>query len=265
MSSGSPVEAVRRAFALLEELNRQRITSVQHLHEVTRLPKSTIVRLLDTLRVLGYVANDPRQGGYLLTSGVRSLSAGFHGDPLVVEAARPWAIEFTRRFKLPIGIGVFDQDTMVVRYSTTVDSPISPFHATVNMKLRMLTRAMGRAYLAYCPDAERDYIVGALASSEHPEDEAARNPDDVHEIISRVQRNGFAERSPAVEPKSSNTLSVPIMREGNVLATIGVSYFTSSMPRAKAVSSYVPPLMELAKSIEASVHALDAGRESKAV
>jgi IclR family transcriptional regulator, mhp operon transcriptional activator len=257
MSSGSPVESVRRAFALLEELNRQRIASVQHLHETTRLPKSTIVRLLDTLRVLGYVTNDPRQGGYQVTSGVRSLSAGFHGDPLVVEAARPWAIEFTRQFKLPIGIGVFDQDAMVVRYSTTLDSPISPFHATINMKLRMLTRAMGRAYLAFCPDAERDYIVGALAASEHPEDEAARSPDDVHEIITRVKRNGFAERSPAVEPRSSNTLSVPVMQDDNVLATIGVSYFTSAMPRAKAVSSYVPPLIDLAKRIEVNVQALN--------
>ena len=36
MSSGSPVEAVRRAFALLEELNRQRINSVQHLHALFR-------------------------------------------------------------------------------------------------------------------------------------------------------------------------------------------------------------------------------------
>src|SRR5262249_515266 len=51
MSSGSPVESVRRAFALLEELNRQRINSVQHLHEVTALPKSTIVRMLETLRL----------------------------------------------------------------------------------------------------------------------------------------------------------------------------------------------------------------------
>ena len=97
MTSGSPVESVRRAFALLEELNRQRINSVQHLHEATALPKSTIVRLLETLRLLGYVANDPRQGGYQVTSGVRTLSSGFHGDPLVVEAARSWAIEFTRR------------------------------------------------------------------------------------------------------------------------------------------------------------------------
>ena len=258
MSSGSPVESVRRTFALLEELNRQRITSVQHLFQVTGLPKSTIVRLLETLRILGYVTNDPRQGGYQVTSGVRSLSTGFHGDPLVVEAARPWAIEFTRQFKLPIGIGVFDQDTMVVRFSTTLDSPISPFHATINMKLRMLTRAMGRAYLAFCPAAEREYILDVLASSEHPEDQAARCLDDVLEIIARVRRNGFAERSPTVEPRSSNTFSVPILLEGSVLATIGLSYFSASMPKAKAISLYVPPLMDLAKKIESSVHALNA-------
>ena len=48
MSSGSPVESVRRALALLEELNRQRINSIQHLHETTARPKSTIVRLLET-------------------------------------------------------------------------------------------------------------------------------------------------------------------------------------------------------------------------
>jgi IclR family transcriptional regulator, mhp operon transcriptional activator len=258
MGSGSPVESVRRTFALLEELNRQRITSVQHLHATTGLPKSTIVRLLETLCILGYVRNDPRQGGYQVTSGVRSLSAGFHGDPLVVEAARPWAIEFTRRFKLPVGIAVFDRSSMVVRLSTTLDSPMSPFHATINMRLPVLTRAMGRAYLAFCPADEREYILEVLASSDHPEDQVARCPEEVHDILARVRRNGFAERSPAVEPRSSNTLSVPIMLDGNVLATIGLSYFNSSMPKAKAIAAYVPPLMDLTKNIESSVAALHA-------
>jgi len=258
MSTGSPVESVRRAFALLEELNRQRITSVQHLHATTGLPKSTIVRLLETLCVLGYVANDPRQGGYQVTSGVRSLSSGFHGDPMVVEAARPWAIEFTRQFKLPIGIGVFNRDAIIVRFSTNSDSPMSPFHATINMRLPILTRAMGRAYLAFCPAEERAYILDVLAASDHPEDQAARCPEDVRDIIARVRRNGFAERSPAVEPRSSNTFSVPIQFKGDVLATIGVTYFNSSMPKAKAISSYVPRLLDLARNIESSVQSLHA-------
>jgi IclR family mhp operon transcriptional activator len=253
MTSGSPVEAVRRAFALLEELNRQRINSVQHLHKATALPKSTIVRLLETLRLLGYVANDSRQGGYQVTSGVRTLSSGFHGDPLVVEAARSWAIEFTRRHKLPIGIAVFDRDAMVVRFSTTRESPMSPFHATVNMRLPLLTRAMGRSYIAFCPAAERNYILGVLACSAHPEDRAARDPEEVREIIARVRRNGFAERSPDVQPKSANTFSVPIRHGRKVLGTLGVSYFISAMPKTKAIASYVPPLLDLAKKIEKSV------------
>src|SRR4051812_12254290 len=64
----APVESVRRAIQLLHELNRQRVSSVRHLHHATGLPKPTIVRLLDTLIALGYVVNDRRQGGYQVTS-----------------------------------------------------------------------------------------------------------------------------------------------------------------------------------------------------
>jgi IclR family transcriptional regulator, mhp operon transcriptional activator len=133
----APVESVRRAFHLLHELNRQRVSSVRHLHRATGLPKPTIVRLLDTLIALGYVVNDRRQGGYQVTSLVRSLSAGFHGDPLVVEAARPWAIAFTRKYHWPVAVAVLDRDAVAIRFSTIPDSPVSPFHATINMRLQV--------------------------------------------------------------------------------------------------------------------------------
>ena len=51
---------------------------------------------MKSLCAMDYAANDRRQGGYAVASRVKSLSNGFHGDPLVVEAARPWAIAFTR-------------------------------------------------------------------------------------------------------------------------------------------------------------------------
>ena len=89
--------------------------------------------------------------------------------------------------------------------------------------------------------------------SAHPEDRAARPPEEVREIIARVRRNGFAERSPDVQPRSVNTFSVPIRHGGKVLATLGVSYFISAMPKTKAIASYVPPLLDMAMRIEASV------------
>src|SRR5215469_8562728 len=90
------VEAAARTLLLLEELNRHRVASIDRLHKATRLPKSTVARLMKSLCAMGYAANDRRQGGYAVASLVKSLSNGFHGDPLVVVAARAWAIAFTR-------------------------------------------------------------------------------------------------------------------------------------------------------------------------
>lgn len=249
----TPVESVRRAIHLLHELNRQRVSSVRHLHKATGLPKPTIVRLLDTLISLGYVVNDHRQGGYQVTSLVRSLSAGFHGDPLVVEAARAWAIAFTRKFQWPVAVAILDRDAVMIRFSTIADSPVSPFHATINNRLQLMSRALGRAYIAFCPPNERNLLLRILAASSDPENEAARDRDAALTLLAMIRRAGFAERSPTVEPKSSSTIAVPVMLGRKVLATVGVTYFTSAVPKAEAIARYVPPLKEMAKNIQTSV------------
>jgi IclR family transcriptional regulator, mhp operon transcriptional activator len=248
-----PVESVRRALQLLHELNRQQVSSIRHLHNVTGLPKPTIVRLLDTLIALGYVVNDRRQGGYQVTSLVRSLSAGFHGDPLVVEAARPWAIAFTRKFHWPVAVAVLDRDAVAVRFSTIPDSPVSPFHATINMRLALMSRALGRAYLAFCPANERNLLLEMLSISDDPEAQAARDRDAALTLLAMIRRAGYAERSATVEPKSSSTLAVPVMLGRKVLATVGVTFFTSAIPKAEAIARYVPALKEMAKNIQTSV------------
>jgi IclR family mhp operon transcriptional activator len=248
-----PVESVRRAMRLLHELNRQKVSSVRHLHQVTSLPKATIVRLLDTLISLGYVVNDRRQGGYLVTSLVRSLSAGFHGDPLVVEAARPWAIAFTRKFHWPIAVAVLDRDAVAIRFSTIPDSPVSPFHATINNRLQLMSRALGRAYLAFCPANERNLLLDMLAASDDPEARPAQNRDAALTLLAMIRRAGFAERSATVEPKSSQTIAVPVMLGRKVLATVGMTFFTSAIPKAQAIARYVPPLKEMAKNIRTNV------------
>ncbi len=247
------VESVRRAFHLLHELNRQRVSSVRHLHQATGLPKPTIVRLLDTLIALGYVVNDRRQGGYQVTSLVRSLSAGFHGDPLVVEAARPWAIAFTRKYQWPVAIAVLDRDAVAIRFSTIPDSPVSPFHATINMRLQLMSRALGRAYIAFCPPNERNLLLRMLEMSNDPENAAARDHDAALTLLAMIRRAGFAERSAKVEPKSSSTLAVPVMLGRKVLATVGVTFFTSAIPKTEAIAQYVPPLKEMARNIQTSV------------
>jgi IclR family mhp operon transcriptional activator len=112
------IRSVERALRVLQEMNLQPYTSVARLHSRTGLPKPTLVRILKTLEEQGYVENDPRLGGYQVSALVSSLSSGFHKEPMVVEAGRPWAITITRQHQWPVSISLLDRDAVVVRFST---------------------------------------------------------------------------------------------------------------------------------------------------
>lgn len=260
MPSYRPVESVVRALALLAELNRHKVGTVAALHAATGLPKPTVVRLLETLIDRGYVVADARNGGYQVTSQVQSLSCGFHSDPLVVEAGRPWLIEFTRRHKWPASIALLDHDAVVVRFSTIPDSPVSPFHATVNMRLHLLTRALGRAYLAFCPDDEREVILDMLARSAHAEDRPARRRKEVLRVLASIRAQGYATRPARIEPSNSSTIAVPVMRGDQVLATVGMTYFRSALPTAAALAPFVAPIRQLAEHVAKTVGQLERQR-----
>ncbi len=190
------VEAASRTLVLLEELNRHRVASIDRLHKATGLPKSTVVRLMKSLCAMGYAANDRRQGGYAVASRVKSLSNGFHGDPLVVEAARPWALAFTRQYHWPIAIAVLDRSCVVVRFSTIPDSPVSPFHGTLNTQFSLLGRALGRAYLAFCPVSERSMLLDMLARSQRERRQTGDRTQTRAVLAGRDPQAGFCRARP---------------------------------------------------------------------
>lgn len=245
------IRAVERALSVLQEMNLQPYTSVGHLHARTGLPKPTLVRILQTLEHAGYVENDPRLGGYQLSALVSSLSSGYHKEPMVVEAGRPWAIALTRKHQWPVSISLLDRDAVVVRFSTVPDSSVSPFHKTVNMRLPLITRGMGLAYLAFAAQEEFDLIVGMLRKSEDPEDELARHPEKLDRLVALTRERGYAIRSPQVEPRNSNTIAVPVFNDnGRVVASLGLTYFTSAFSsQTEACERYASVLKSASQEI----------------
>lgn len=249
------IRAIERAMLVLQEMNMQPYTSVRHLHARTGLPKPTLVRILQTLEHAGFVENDPRVGGYQLSALVSSLSSGYHKEPMVVEAGRPWAIAVTRKHQWPVSISLLDRDAVVVRFSTVPDSSVSPFHKTVNMRLALLTRGMGLAYLAFTPTEEFELIVAMLRRSNDPEDQYARHPDKLDRLVKETRDRGYAVRSSEVEPRNSNTIAVPIYNEHHrVVASLGLTYFISAFPsQREACERYAAVLksasMEITKDL----------------
>lgn len=258
------IRAASRILSILQAMNREPYSTIQSLHEATGLPKPTLIRMLRTLEADGYVSNDRRQAGYQITSLVTSLSSGFHGDPLVVEAGRAWAMGLSAEYKWPVAIAVFDGRAMVVRYSTVYDSPISPFHATINMRLSLFTRALGRAYLAACSDEQIAALVDKMKKDSDLESPHARDPDAVSRMVRTVRDRGYAMRDSNVEPRTSDTIAVPIFARGAVQASIGLTYFRSAMNSFGSHGKFVDALKHAAAGIGAEVDRLQAARETSA-
>jgi len=244
-----PVKSVCRALDVLRTLNKLQIASVTAIHEETGFPKPTIVRLLETLRAEGYVARDNMCGGYRVTSRVRKLNSGYQGISEIIEVARPLAIDLTQRLQWPIGIGVIDGDAIAIKFWTGAISPWAHTNTVLGLRPDLLTTAMGRAYLAFCPVEEREAHLTRLRADRG----RAFGEEEEHgfrTLLEQVACDGYATRDPRTKPFRTTTLAAPIREGETVHGLISISFFTTAIPRSAIAARIVSPLKETTARIE---------------
>ena len=256
MPSYKPVNAVVRALDLLLALNRRPMSTVDQLHRETLLPKPTVVRLLETLVHRGLVRRGARHGSYQLSALVGSLSSGYHSEAMIVEASGSIAVRLTKEIKWPVAVATLDLDAMLVQYSTIPYSPISPYHSVLNRRFSMVRNSLGRAYLAYCSQTERDIILDLVIRSADEDDaHIARNRDAIRRIVSETRARGYAVRDYNFQPES-NSIAVPIFDGDSVVASMSVTWYRSALTVGEAAQRYVAKLNAAAKEINERCGAL---------
>lgn len=236
MSSYEPLKSVERALLVLEAMNRRASCRIVDLCDETGLAAPTLVRIMETLVHLGYARQMSRLGGYCLTGKVHGLSAGFHGLPKMFEEVRTMADAFTADLLWPASLATFDVDAMVVRYSTIPESPLAHKQSTVNHRLDMLSRAHGRAYMAFCPEPEREHIYDVLVRDGRYAGTPRALSADMEPLLDRVRRQGIARRDLSLDPGTS-TLAVPLWYGGRLVATFGATFFTTGVRDLSGIAS----------------------------
>lgn len=242
------IRAVERAIDVLQALNRRPLSTLHELHCETGLPKPSIVRLLRTLEGKGLAAQSASYGTYQLLGRVRSLSSGFHHDPLVVEIAEEIMIDFTKREGWPLALALFDLNAVVVRASTIPYTSLSLLHSSLNKRLSLVSRAMGRAFLAHSSPSEQQILIEMLKNSDDPEDRAAQDAAAMARIIDPIREKGYATRDPLIEPKSI-TIAVPVRDNGRVVASLGLTWIHTAMTLQEGIDRHVSRLFEIGDTI----------------
>jgi IclR family mhp operon transcriptional activator len=248
-----PVQPVLRALAVVEALNQgTTVMPLQALAAATHLPKPTVARLLDTLIAGGYVQRLPSRGGYALAERVVRLSGGFRHADAVVEAARPFLSALTAQHKWPVALATLDNDAMLIRATTLKESPFATDHSQLNRHTPMLVSALGRAYLAFCPDEERETILNLLRKSSRESNKPARDPRYVRDLVRTIRRQGYAITAPLPGDPSIG-IAVPILGEGRVHATMTLRYLGAMFTERAAAQRFLPSMQDAARNIAAAL------------
>lgn len=261
MSSFKPVIAVSRALEVLRVVNEERTATVGSLHKATGLDKATIVRMLETLEHEGYVVRDPDRPLYSPSGRTLLLSQGYDKQQWIASVAEPALAVFRNRIGWPSDVALFDGDAMVLVQTSRGQGPLS-FNRRAGFRAPVLMTSIGLSYLAWCQDAERQRIVGALARIPGRWTELARKPARLRALLDEVRANGYAVMSPEyteeVYAGSVWAMGVPIMHGQTVYAAMNIMMLKSAVTLKDAVRNLLGPLKAAAAEIAGGLAASQA-------
>jgi DNA-binding IclR family transcriptional regulator len=229
-----PIQSVRRAIAILREFSvDEPELGVTQLSERLDLHKSTVHRLLASLRRAGLVKRVPTSRRYRLAVGLIELGHVALYNHALLQVVHPYVHYLADALGETALLAVRDDDEILivlqVRSPDLRDSvrwvPRAPLHCT----------STGRIFLAHMPENE---VNGFLEKELTPRTAATiSDPAELRAELGRVREEGFATSFEEYE-EGINAIAVPIKKpDGTVAAALAASGYSYSFTREKAVKS----------------------------
>jgi len=248
--STRPIRALNRGLEVLAELNRLERAPINTLASAVELPRTTTYRILETLRLAGYVERDPHDDCYRPTVRVRALSEGFDDEAMLAHVAKPHLALLCTQIVWPVAIATPAGGAMMIRETTDHQSPLALEQYGAGVRVPMLASAQGRAYLAFCEPAAREAIIELLARSSSPEDRLARSRPEIELLLNETRAQGYGVAQRARRVSEETSLAIAVQSADRVLATISVRFAASAVTLKSAVEQFLPKMREVAQKIE---------------
>jgi IclR family mhp operon transcriptional activator len=246
------VRGLSRGLEVLKALNRLPggIGSTTELARACAMDRTTTKRLLETLRIQGFVRQGEGDGQYYLTFEVRRLSEGFEDEAWVSQVATPMMQASVRDLVWPCDLATAEAGFMVVRESTHRWSALSQHRAMIGEKLPLLVTAAGRAYLSACDDAEREALIELLSRRDDRWGELARDTRYVRRVIAETRRRGYAYNDGEwLREPDFAAIAVPVHSGQRLLAAMNMVFPKAAVSTRDLQNRFVPALERLAQSI----------------
>jgi IclR family mhp operon transcriptional activator len=250
------VRGLTRGLLVLRALNERPggIGSVADLARHTGLHRTTVKRLLETLRAEGFVHQKDEGTSYSLGFEVRRLSEGYVAADWIDQVAAPAMKEHLRALSWPSDLATPDGGFMIVRESTHRASLLSQHRATIGIQIPMLVSSLGRAWISWCGQEEREATLALLRSRTDAIGELARDGEYVKRMIRETRKRGYSmNRGEWAAEASVIAIAFPILVGHHAIGAINLVLQRNAVTEREIAMRYVPRLRSLANEISAGV------------
>ena len=246
------VRALSRGLDVLETLETRDGMALHELHRITTLPQPTLLRLLSTLERRGYVSQRLADGCWRRTSRGR-ISAASEAKEQLLDCSTSVLHDLCRDIAWPSDVGVYREGTMEIIESNRTLTPLAIAPVPVGLRVSLLGSGLGRAWLAYCGDAERQQAIAAACQVANRS--APRQSIDA--VLEHTRRKGYGCRAttgvPAPIGQGDIGIAVPILSTGRLLGCVNIVWRSSAMSEAAFARRYLSRLQQAAQTIGAKI------------
>jgi IclR family mhp operon transcriptional activator len=264
MASTEIIRGLERGLRVLQALQASPISSLHDIYLATRISKPSLLRILHTLEQFGMVSRRLADGHYRVSSFARPARKRDRYDR-VAEAAAPVLDHLFQKVSWPSDLFVPAGDHMERRETSRARNPhfSHPNYLTrIGQPVNWLMTGVGRAYLAFCPDRERDEILQRLRKSDHPEDRLAHDPKQVDRILTETRAKGYGTRDPgffgggygAPQDDGLAGIAVPLLDRTRVHGSINILWIRTVMTAEQCAARHLADLEAAASEIVKSLH-----------
>lgn len=240
------VSSVMKVFGILQALGEERDHGITELSQRVMMSKSTVYRFLQTMKSLGYVAQEGESEKYSLTLKLFELGARALQNVDLIRSADVEMRELSRLTKETIHLGALEEDSIV--YIHKIDSLYNlRMYSRIGRRNPLHTTAIGKVLLAW---RDRSEVQDILREVEFRRSTANTivTADALLTVLEQVKIQGFGEDNEEQE-EGLRCIAVPVFdRFGVVIAGLSISFPTIRFSE-DAKNEYVAMLHRAARNL----------------
>ncbi len=257
-SSVKSVESLRRGLAVFHAIQQSSAVTFTELRHQTGMPKASLLRVLKTLEEAGWISRNDLEKRYVpatVPGEVDDLAAWRSKLSLL---ASPIRAGLQKKIPWPTDLAVRDRTTMLILDAQRPINALAVNYRVLGFRPSMLISSLGRCYLSFCSNEERQALLAELARSNSEKDTAAKRTHEIQRMLNNSKALGYCQRDSTLlgvdTPERFGAISVPVFSGNQLIACLSCSWLPAVETESSIVQKYLPLLREAAKVIGSRAH-----------